>query len=122
MQTQLTKVTCIGHITSSRRNLDQISSSDQAFLVCMLFFCWALPSFEMIISGALENIRAPILDLFLLLQNEPHVDEVDDVHIDKCLSGCRQTRTALCLCVIVIWSNHNGCWRTQPHFITISVN
>ena len=74
-------------------------------------------------SQGLWKISEPLFwILFLLLQNEPHVDEVDDVNIDKCLSGCRQTRTALCLCVIVIWSNHNGCWRTQPHFITISVN
>ena len=30
-------------------------------------FCWALPSFEMILSGALENIRAPILDPFFVV-------------------------------------------------------
>ena len=59
--------------------------------------------------------------IYVDIGNTNHID-LDDVHIDKCLSGCRHTRTALCLCVIVIWSNHNGCWWTQPHFITIGVN
>ena len=57
----------------------------------------------MILSGALENIRAPILYPTLLLQNEPHVDEVDDVHIDECLSGCRQTRTTLCVASLEVY-------------------